>query len=245
MQYHDGAMRLAAWDCGPSQENAAFVESLEHQLRIQLPASFRELACSSAWPGILKAFSNSDHPVRLENLGTPWSSGYEPLADHVLPFMTENQGVCHWAIRLDGTDDPEVLVEVDSGPPPDWKYCAASFSSWLWCQVHDTQLCEAAFFGAFGTRIVPGAIPALEKVLRIGPITHGWPMRFTRRSSCSLGRVLVHYDDQHADWWIEPTDASTAEELLSMLPIGLRSLDCFGPEAKALLARLRNTVSST
>jgi hypothetical protein len=58
--------------------------------------------------------------------------------------MIENQGVCTWAIALDGTDDPFVVVEKDSGTPPTWQMCTDSFSQWVYYLVHDGILLRRA-----------------------------------------------------------------------------------------------------
>lgn len=52
-----------------------------------------------------------------------------------LRWIWKNQRVCAWAIRLDGSDDPPVVVDFDT-QFRSWKESALSFSqplyAWMW-----------------------------------------------------------------------------------------------------------------
>src|SRR5262249_23315052 len=86
----------------------------EVALGITFPSSFVEWFGLREGADLLRRHSNSDDPVEIEHLGEPVPGGWGKKRDFVreglLPFMIENQGVCLWALRLDGGDDPGVVV---------------------------------------------------------------------------------------------------------------------------------------
>jgi len=93
---------------------------------------------------ILATHSNCDHPTPLDRLGEieqVWhkADSRDSAPKSYLPTMTENQGVCRWAIELDGSDDPPVVVEVDSTSGVSWQHCADTFSTFVYTQVWDWQ----------------------------------------------------------------------------------------------------------
>nr|BFE59268.1 hypothetical protein GCM10020063_037940 [Dactylosporangium thailandense] len=58
----------------------------------------------------------------------------------LLPFMIENQGVCFWAVMLDGSDDPPVMISLDDLEPSDeWTMLAATFSDLVYTRIWDHQ----------------------------------------------------------------------------------------------------------
>src|SRR5215470_9105302 len=108
---------LAGWDPVKSNDAAAAVARVEERIGRKLPRSFRNLLMCGNWVELLAEHSNCDCPISCSELGqrvSRWNV-YDPLSDDLLPFMFENQGVCTWAVRLKGADDPAVFIEVDSG----------------------------------------------------------------------------------------------------------------------------------
>lgn len=73
--------------------------------------------------------------IAIEELGAPCTGFSEEPLDLVpegrLLLLVENQGVCSWALRLDGSDDPPVDIEYDSMPEPEWQPFAPSFSAFV------------------------------------------------------------------------------------------------------------------
>src|SRR5438046_803908 len=79
--------------------------ALEKRIGMPLPASLWEWYSMQDALGILFHYSNADPAVppnqmRLHTI----TDTSQPR--HFLTFRHENQGVCTWAIQLDGTDDP-------------------------------------------------------------------------------------------------------------------------------------------
>jgi hypothetical protein len=102
----------------PDRQAMAALELRAEALGIRFPASF------VAWFGmhdgveLLRTHSNCDAPVALEELGAPISWAWRKERDWLresnhLVFLRENQDVCAWALALDGSDDPPVVVSTE------------------------------------------------------------------------------------------------------------------------------------
>ncbi|HVK71851.1 MAG TPA: SMI1/KNR4 family protein [Kofleriaceae bacterium] len=235
-RYHAEALSLAGLELRPSAAAEERVVAIEAALRRRLPASVREFLASDGWPGLLEQFSNSDQPIPVDDLRASRWRDYDPVQHGVLPFMIETQGVCTWAIALDAGDDPEVLVEVDSGNPPAWQHAAPSFSLWVRCQVLDRQLLERALFAAQAAPLAEAALAQLERRFAAGPRTFGWPTRTIHRFHGDLGSLLLWAGDNQCDWWIAPAALDTATELLDLLPVACDgALYELRPEGKDVL----------
>ncbi len=192
----------------------AALELRAEALGIRFPASF------VAWFGmhngmeLLRKHSNCDAPVALEDLGAPISWAWGKKRDWLhesnhLVFMCENQDVCAWALALDGSDDPPVVVSADpdgeaSVRPNEvrgtdeaklkapWLPCAPSFSTFVACQVwdHTAIWVEPTFNETDPILLQAQATPLTERDLAFlrerfdeGPTTSGWPgtqYRFSR-----------------------------------------------------------------
>lgn len=192
---------------------------VERRLGVALPESIRELVACGAWPALLRTFSNCDRPIELDELLAPLWTAYDPRADGVLPFMVENQGVCTWALRLDGSADPEVLVKVDSGDPPAWRHCAATFSVWVACQVADRLVLDQALFAAQAEPVDNAVLARLQEQFDEGPRTFSWPGHVNYRFENDIGRILLWAGNDQCDWWIAPASLDRAAELLNSLPL--------------------------
>ena len=244
--YHEQALELAGQKLEMSPSAEARVRSLETELGRRVPLSLRQLVVSNLWPALLAQFSNCDEPIEVEAMSRPPWRKRSLDAPVILPFMVENQGVCTWAVRLDGSDDPEVLVEVDSGDPPEWQTAAPSFSAWLNCQVRDHLLLERALFTAQAEPLEPATLSELEQTFSCGPKTYGWPTPVVHRFSSSLGSILLWAGDDQCDWWIAPSSLSQARDLLDALPLS-RGFDGWShqlePEALAIFEAWRNATT--
>src|SRR6266566_8654434 len=116
MGYHDAAIQLLMKRPESSSSATAVLNERERELGIKLPESVREWYSLRDSGEILRQHSNSDYPVPLNALGKPepdWC-GEGPrdfVHEGLLVFMGENEGVCDWAVRLDGSPDPPVVVQ--------------------------------------------------------------------------------------------------------------------------------------
>ncbi|MFK4227547.1 hypothetical protein [Streptomyces sp. NPDC019890] len=144
LQYHQRALALAGEPYIVSASAVAALDELEARGNIDLlPASLREWYSLDSAVRILQRHSD-DIPYAVADLGRSHGPYGESVGDddaphpideqNLLPFMIENQGVCYWAVRLDGSPDPEVLITYEDFES--WFPCSASFSefaySWVW-----------------------------------------------------------------------------------------------------------------
>ncbi|MCI0429836.1 MAG: SMI1/KNR4 family protein [Rhodospirillales bacterium] len=208
--------RRADWSPLRSAAAERDLLAVERRIRRKLPSAFRELQALENGPAFLARFSNSDRPIDPNELAAPlarWPR-YDPLEKSILPFLIENQAVCVWGIRLDGGDDPPVVVEVDSGTPPRWQRCADRFTDWLRCQVHDQDLFHSALFAAQALPLNANVLSALSRHFEEGLQTHGWPGA-TNYRFCNRGcRLLLWDSDKQCDWSIAPRSVELVTAVL-------------------------------
>jgi hypothetical protein len=180
--------------------------AVERRIARPLPATFREFYALENGPSLLDYYSNSDRPLRLAELAEPskrWH-GYDPLGENILPFMIENQGVGAWGIRLDGGDDPQVVVEVDCSVPPVWQKCADRFTDWLESQVENFRLFENCWFRADGPELTDETLRLLRQHFEEGIQTYAWPGKTNYRFFNDRSNILLWSQDGMCSWWIAP-----------------------------------------
>jgi hypothetical protein len=103
----------------------------EQRLGIRLPPSVREWCSYDGALPILAAHSNDDPPIPVQEFSLTESG-----AGRLISIRWENQGVCTWAILLDGSDHPPVLVDVDSNGTV-WQSLVQKFSTYVYTCVWD------------------------------------------------------------------------------------------------------------
>jgi hypothetical protein len=140
--YHRDATALLPTSPRFSGTAAEVLDRRERELGIQFPDAIREWYLLEGAVDLLRQHSNADKPLPIDRLGEPFSNWYgcgsrDFVAQGLVVFMHENQGVCNWAFKLDGSPDPEVVVEVDTAPNDEWLPCADKFSTFIYCQVWD------------------------------------------------------------------------------------------------------------
>ena len=109
LSFHRATFELLGTEPRTSIAAIGRLERTEHACGIRLPPSVREWYSNDDALPILAAHSNDDPPIPLREFSLT-----ESTVGRLIPIRHENQGVCTWAILLDGSDDPPVLVEVDS-----------------------------------------------------------------------------------------------------------------------------------
>ena len=102
------------------------LEQRERVLGITLPASLKEFYSLKGACGILEKHSDSDVAVPIKDLGDP-----EELEHGVIRFQDDGQGMGAWYVRLDGSDDPPVELNVEGSEwlPPEGS------DDWSWWDV--------------------------------------------------------------------------------------------------------------
>jgi len=223
-------------------EAGALIANVERRTGGPLPDAFRQFLSLANGEELLGHFSNCDQPIPFAELGrrfrVDWGS-YDPLEHRILPFMIENQGVCTWALPLDEGDDPRVLVEVDSGTPPQWQTAAESFTLWLECQVQDRAPPSIGVLGAQAPELDDGGLALLRSSFKQGPTTYAWPGRQNYRFSNACMELVLWNADGQCDWWISLLPGARFGEALDRLrgiPGLMEAIYALDDEHRALLS---------
>ena len=205
--FHTATFRLLGIEPQVSPATVSEVESAERRLGLRLPSSVRE------WYGIedaidfLAKYSNQDWPIPLREFAVRvWKS------HRLLPFKNENQGVCVWAIVLDGSDDPPVYVDVDSNGAQ-WNIQAPTFSAYVQACVWDYALVldQPALVQAQNEPLSSDAINELSRSFSEQLRTFGWPGSTQHRFAGKDQAILIWSGDNQADWFVGARDEASLE----------------------------------
>jgi hypothetical protein len=223
IQFHEDALHELHLSYVPDAAALSALVTRSSELGVRFPAAFVEWYGMRDGITLLRQHSNSDEPVEIAKLGAPtwpFKDGNVPESEHgrMLQFMVENQGVCTWGIALDAGDDPPVLVAVD--PNFEWRAHAASFSTFIACQIWDYEKVHSGvLLAAQAGELAQVDLELLRPSFREKTTTHGWPTKNIFRFERADGRVIVWDGDGQADWWIsahsEENIAALARELWS------------------------------
>lgn len=219
LQYHGDALHLLDRTPRFSRSASDELNSRERELGITFPESFRE------WYSLERAVSliqsgRDDSVLATSELGLPFKDWYgggpkDFVAENLLLFMQENQGVCNWAIRLNGTPDPPVVVEVDTAPCAVWLRCADTFSTFVWCQIWDLAPARSISVSAQVTELSRSDFRFLKAQFVERPKTYGWPGKVNYRFEAGESRILIwDGEDRGVDWMVW---SRTAKQLQAVL----------------------------
>jgi hypothetical protein len=208
--FYDDTFLLAGIRPRTSAAAVDEVERAEHRLGLQLPASFREWYCYDQAIDILRRYSNQDWPIS--------ATKFEAINWHgtlLLPFKHENQGVCTWAIVLDGSENPPVLVNFDSNGAR-WHLQATSFPAHIQACVWDYVfvLDRPALVEAQNQELTIGALTALRQHFRERPSSLGWPGNTQYRFEGECNAILIWSAEGKADWFVGAHDERSLESAL-------------------------------
>ena len=169
----------------------------------------------------------------------------------MLLFCRENQGVCAWAIQLDGSDDPPVVVDVDTKQFTSWRQCADTFSQYLyafawdysvyWKKVRENSTLRVQ---AENKPLSDAALTFLRQHFDPGLVTHSWPGDTQYRFSKGDQRILIWADRDQADWHLTAETTRSFEYLLrSVMPLdGVTSaLWSHTEEGESLVKKIRGS----
>lgn len=250
LKYHQNAIDLLPVPPSVSDANASIIGGRERLLGMRFSKSVAEWYALDGSVDLLRKYSNCDHPVPIDELGAPIENWYgngrrDFVEERLLWFMTENQGVCNWAIDLQGGDDPAVLVEVDSPTHDDWKVLASSFSEFIYCQIWDHPQ-DAATCGSQEEALSKTDLQLLQERFVTGPTTACWPGNRNLRFGSPDGRVLIWDSVDHgADWWLFAVNAEAMARLIeSVWDLGKLSETLYFTDhrSEAALKRVRDAV---
>jgi hypothetical protein len=247
----------------PSRSRRALdlLKRRERQCGVGFPAAVREwyLAGGTRLGSHIGCGKTADEMVALGELGRPlanWSAmgTADLVAAGLLVVMHENQGVCTWAVKLDGSEDPPVVVEVDSSARASrlsairWQRCAASFSTFMYCRAwdhgHALDRISLALF-AQDEPLARRDVAFLRAHFTEGPRTFGHPGIVNHRFFTDDSAILIWGGKHQSDWHLM---ASSEEALLRLVRAVsgcgtlTETLDALGdPRSDRVLRRSRAT----
>ena len=199
------------------------LDDAERRIGLRLPASVREwYSCKKAL-AILAEHSNADPPIPIREFTT-----CDSALGTLLPIRRENQGVCYWAVRIDGSDDPAVVVDVDSNG---WIPCADRFSKYVYACVWDYRavLHQPGLVQAQNRPLGPEVLQILRACFVEQPETYGWP-GCTHRFAGDRGGILIWESLDQADWFVGSPDEASLTSMLHRVwnldDVGRSFYDC-------------------
>ncbi len=196
-RYHRKSLELIG--VTPHVSPGAIEELAEVERRIgrPLPASVREWYSLADACELLEEYSNADPPVPRDKLGSGERSKF-------LVFRRENQGVCRWAIRLNSSDDPPVLVDYDYAEDT-WIRCTDRFSDYVYCCMWDFArvLKGVPVIQAQHSAISTAAMEFLSREFKRVLDSQGWPADRQYRFQRLDQRILIWSGERQADWWLK------------------------------------------
>jgi hypothetical protein len=219
LRYHAQALRLIGAVPKVAPQAAGLIVAIEGRLGRPLPASLCEWYSLEGACELLMQYSNGDPPVAITDLGRDTL-----IAGDSLIFRHENQGVCAWAVRLNGSDDPPVVVDYCTGFT-ECRPCANTFSDYVYSCVWDWGLVlNHATIQAQNPPISDEALSFLRRDFTAELETNGWPGEIQYRFSSPDQRILVWAAKDQADWWL----AGDSDDALCRLVRSLRDVDELG-----------------
>jgi len=237
--FHRASFELLGTQPRTSTTALCELERTEQRIGMRLPPSVREWYSYDGALPILAAHSNEDPPIPVQEFSLT-----ESTAGRLIPIRWENQGVCTWAILLDGSDDPPVLVDVDSDGTV-WQPLADKFSTYVYTCVWDYHVVfrRPALVQAQNRPLSPQALQVLQGLFDERPRTFGWPGSAQYRFDGSQHGVLIwSTENQQADWFVGAADATSLESALRLVwdldGVGESFYDC-SMIARAVLAKLK------
>lgn len=252
LEYHQATFALLGERPLVSSQTTETVAQFEQRRQITLPASVREWYSLKQGVTILDEYSNGDHAISLEDLETReryWSGGHyhapDLLKKGLLPILVENQGVCTWAIQLNGADDPPVVVSFDGTMPfAVWQPCADTFSTFVYTRVWDFH-CLRRDYVLFGWEKALSSVDLhfLQTHFQEGPQTYSYPGLFNYRFSQGDEAFILFECEDHTDWWVSAESEESLWQVTKMVwECGTlkQSLKAWTPTGETVLAKLRS-----
>jgi hypothetical protein len=220
LRYHARTLRLLGITPRIAPTAVKEFDRVERRTGRTLPASVREWYSLKGACQLLRKYSNADPPLAISELGKPRTDTngggpHDLLARDLLVFRYENQAVCVWAVRLDGSDDPPVVVDYDSQFQT-WLSCGATFSGHLFAWMWDYALVlgQDLLIQAHNRPLSAQALAFLGRHFDVGPETHGWPGHTQYRFSKEDQRILIWASDDQADWLLSADVGESLRQLV-------------------------------
>ena len=220
LKYHQTTFDLLEQDPKLDMGALALLDQCEAAYGFSFPASIREWYSLGGSVEILREYSNEDNPLTLaeiQELAQDRGSFHGWRDYHgldVLPIMDENQSVALWAVHLNGSDDPPVLVIDDDD---EWKPWSDHFSTfvteWVWWHLYWAEVCVLC---AKDIALSDVDKKFLGKSLIETPRSSYSPIYHFSLGADKHIHVWAR-DDQRSFWWLRAGSKSSLLELTKMV----------------------------
>jgi hypothetical protein len=206
MSVHDATFRLLGTKPSTSSLAKEQLDAAERRLGVTMPLSIREWYERESAIRILAENSNDDPPIDVSKFAlTQWHS------HTLLPIRHENLGVCTWAVNFNGSDDPAVLVDVDTDGTQ-WNVQSNSFYSCVW--DYKVVLRQPVLAEAKNCELTDAALETLAAKLKPELRTHGWPGSTQFRFRGSRYGILIWSGEHGSDWFVGAPDSASLPRAL-------------------------------
>jgi hypothetical protein len=148
-----------------NRDDLWIVEETESRLGVALPEAVRQWYARG---DVMQLTNLQDDLIELARLKLITHEGCS-----LLEFMNENQGVCKWAVEIDSTPNPRVLINYDKRG---WEPYCETFSDAIFCQLWDWQDYPIHAW-ADAAELTDDALKKLADGFRSLPATHVWPLK--------------------------------------------------------------------
>jgi hypothetical protein len=198
----------------------AFTAAFHERLGRAVPVDVRRYA---AFPGLGRELARAcDAQAVFPELLQPATTDLGPgLRGNELWLMTENQGVCVWAVPLDQGDHPPVLVAGDLQDLPTARVYAPDLDTFVAAWAWDRACAEGMpLIQAQAAPLDRATEEFLRSHLRERVSTWAWPSRRTLRFESSEGLRISLWDDaDQCDWQLSgPSVSVVAAGVRALLP---------------------------
>lgn len=219
LRYHSKSLGLIG--VAPRISHAAFPDLADVERRIgrTLPESVHEWYSLDNACELLAKYSNDDPPVPRNKLGDNKS--------RLLVLRGENQGVCRWVLRLDGSDDPPVFVDQDfTDWEETWTPCTSRFSDYVYCCIWDFAMVlkDKPLIQAQHSELSATTLALLSREFERVTDSHGWPSDHQYRFQKLDQHILIWSGRGRTDWWL----SAGSEESLAKLARAVWEYDGVG-----------------
>jgi hypothetical protein len=253
LRFHQRTFALLGHQPATSDALQDKLADVERALGRPLPASVREWYSLAGATSLLAEFSNDDHIVPLEQL--TGCESIDAIDDVIAPgrnqahvLMHENQGVCTWAVLIDGSDDPAVVVCDNHYLNPRWHLYSDRFSTFVYVRIWDfigwRNVTDEADALCADTELTAETLSFLRTHFLEEPQTLAWPGDITYRFSGPAQHITIWASHEgEGNWWLW---GESNEDLFNLACIvlqvpGLRmTISSVGDGGRHVLTRLRS-----
>lgn len=212
LQYHDKSFENLNEKPRVRADRDDVLSKIESRIRRPLPPSLRE------WYSLESACRFIGDHIPLCELGGPLESESRPcdlVKSDLLPIVVHSEGFGIWAVVLDGSDDPPVLVDPDAHLKSWFRY-ADHFSQFVLARVFD-QLLLGELMAQAELTVPDTALGYMREHFRPQVTTTGWGYEYQHRFEDEGIRIRIDASEGEGLWWLAARSESHFRSLFDRL----------------------------